>query len=340
MWRGVGRGDQNAEIYPPSHTNYYTICPTLIRKLALMSPERHGLCVTTIERHAIDGGIRRTAWCAEPLRGSGGVAAGNWVRLKPRDLGMNRTLEQAVEGLPRAHPDLLQRRALLKRTDTKRAVPVSELPDLITALGNKGYARLPGVALQRYDTQYFDTDDLECFRDHLRGRTPRVKARLRHYPDRSLSYLEVKKKNAAGTTDKKRLEVDAASADRLLDNEEVRDFLETCAPHVSDRLGPQVRTVFHRLTLLGIKSEERITLDIGITFEGQGKVVPLSNMAVLEIKQRRLNLRSQAFLELRKRHIREKPISKYCAGTVLLVDDVRAAPFRNRINRMMRLVAA
>lgn len=253
---------------------------------------------------------------------------------------MNKTLERLVEGLPFAPPELLQERALLKRTDTKRAVPTSTVPDLVRALGEQGYARIPGAGLSRYETQYFDTDDLECFRDHLRGRTPRIKARLRHYPERAVSYLEVKRKDASGTTDKRRLRVADCGAVELLEDEEVHDFLKTCVPHLSDRLGPQVRTVFHRLTLLGTQTEERLTIDVGLSFEGRNKVIPIDQIAVVEIKQRRFNPRSPAFLELRRRNIRTKPISKYCAGTVLLVEDLRAARFRNRLDRMLRMVAA
>src|SRR5690606_37665419 len=62
-----------------------------------------------------------------------------------------------------------------------------------------------GAGWARYETCYFDTPDLLTFHEHIRGRRPRVKLRIRHHLDRRRSFLEVKRKTNGGKTEKVRV---------------------------------------------------------------------------------------------------------------------------------------
>src|SRR5687767_5175086 len=117
-------------------------------------------------------------------------------------------IASALSALPVATSELLAGRELLRRTDSKYTVQVSAIPALIEAV-SRDYAvlSLPCGVIATYETLYLDSTDLRCFHDHRRGRRIRHKVRYRHYPDRQLSFLEVKSKRNEILTDKYRLAV-------------------------------------------------------------------------------------------------------------------------------------
>src|SRR5262245_34239806 len=102
-------------------------------------------------------------------------------------------LAAAFDRFPEAPLELLADRELLRRIDSKYVLPASGLPELAAGLGD-GYAvlRVPTGSVAAYRSLYFDTPDLRSFHDHRRGRRIRHKIRVRHYPDREVSFLEIK----------------------------------------------------------------------------------------------------------------------------------------------------
>jgi len=70
---------------------------------------------------------------------------------------------------------------------------------------------------------------------------------------------------------------------------------------------------YSRITLVNKSINERVTLDINLTFINPEKKITLENIVVAEVKQDKAF--QSPFCDLmHKNHIREGAISKYCLG--------------------------
>ncbi len=218
----------------------------------------------------------------------------------------------SVEHLPEATPHLLAKRALLERVDRKFVTTTSRLAELLLGLGTAYPILLSeGNTWARYQTCYLDTEQLSMFREHLRGRRPRYKIRMRRHVDRHRAFLEIKKKRANERTEKFRTE--RPYEQDALTHEELA-FVAQHTPFDSAALSLSVWTNFYRATLLGVESEERLTIDVGLHFERNGQSAQLQQLAIVELKQRRQSNLTTAAKLLHAMRIREQSMSKYCTG--------------------------
>lgn len=224
-----------------------------------------------------------------------------------------------------ASKQLREERELLRRVDTKYVCDHDAASRLLADLASD-YAALPVPSgnVATYRSLYFDTADLRCYHDHRRGRRPRLKVRVRHYPDRSLSFLEVKLKRNESVTDKRRLAI--AFGEEKLDAR-AQAFLRTCGVDAED-YRPIMRVDFHRLSLVGIGTSERVTIDSGLEVEwlgGDGR--SFGELVVVEVKQSPFCVRTPIMRALSRAGLREQAMSKYAIATALLRPELR----RNRL---------
>lgn len=241
-------------------------------------------------------------------------------------------LEATLASFAPADPSLLARRGLLRRSDTKFLLPVSALPHLLAALTEHHRVLLAGASLlARYETLYFDTPSLDFYHDHRRGRRPRHKVRIRHYPDRRVSYFEVKTKTNHETTVKHRH--GRPYGDSRLVPADLALALEMTGV-AATTLAPAAWTNFHRLTLLASSAIERVTIDLGIHFRRESSERRLDGTVLVEVKQGHRDPRSPAMLAIRHLGGRRVRASKYAAAIALLVPDVR----RNRFLPVLRRI--
>ncbi len=246
-------------------------------------------------------------------------------------------LRAALAKLPVSSPELLVDRALLKRVDTKFALRVEQLPNLLSWLeGRYAVVRAGDAPFDRYETTYFDTDSLTFLNQHLRGRRPRHKVRIRHYRQRRLSYLEVKQKTSAETTLKWRREL--SFGDHIIDAEGVR-FLEEVCPISAHELQPRADTNFDRIMLVGLTTMERVTLDLGLEFVAGAQEHTLGPVVIAEVKQDRQRWRTPIMLALRAHQIRPLSISKYCAAAALLINGARVHRYRPQLRELSRIAS-
>lgn len=214
-----------------------------------------------------------------------------------------------------AEPGLVERRALLQRTDRKFLIGGNALPPLFDVL-RPAYVLLPAAGRQwaRYESVYFDTPERALFHAHRRGLRPRYKIRIRHHMDRRLSFLEIKHKERSGRTTKTRLEL-PFDTEGLTEPE--RQFIEAYAPVSATRLVPCVSVSFLRLTLLGRNAHERLTIDRCLRLSDGMRTEQLPNVVLAEVKQER-HATTGAVAALLAQQAQEASVSKYCLGTVLL----------------------
>ena len=237
------------------------------------------------------------------------------LRLEPETDELAATLAQFAS----ADAALLADRSLLRRTDTKFVVAASRVPAIVGALA-RDYAivRMP-FELALYRSLYFDTPDLRCFHDHRRGRRIRHKIRIRHYPDRRLSFLEVKARRGETITDKQRLEI--ADGQRHLGALH-RAFLRTHVPY-ADALEPRLWVDYRRITLVGLHAPERVTIDLDLELARlDGTRCLLGTAAVIEVKQASA-CASPMLHALAAAHVRAGSTSKYITAIARVHPELR-----------------
>ncbi len=239
-------------------------------------------------------------------------------------------LGEAIEAFAPVDASLLERRSLLRRADTKFLLRAEALAVALRALSRHHRVLLAGgERIARYETLYFDVPDLRGYDDHVRGRAPRYKVRARHYPDRGVSYLEVKCKTNRERTEKARRPHPFAEA--ALSEEETAWALRITG-WPGPTLLPQAWTRFRRITLVGLDSDERVTVDLDLRLDRPPLTRRLHGLAIVEVKQARLDPRSPAMLALRRSGARVRSVSKYAVALGLLAAGVR----RNRLLPTLR----
>ena len=247
----------------------------------------------------------------------------------------NRASERAaLEQFDVASPELLAARALQKRVDAKFVVRRSDLPELLSLLAlDFQLVTSNGARQATYETLYFDTADHALFEAHRRGRRPRHKVRIRHYVERDVCYLETKTKDARGVTTKFRFPRPSRAFE--LGADDVPDI--ESAIGAIEPLIPVVDLVFPRVTLVGTRYNERLTVDLGIAASAAGREIAYPDASIIEIKQPRFDARSPGRMALRTMHMRQQRISKYCVAVAKTVGLRGSTVFKPAVRQLERM---
>lgn len=217
---------------------------------------------------------------------------------------------EAIDRFNVAGPERHQTCRLQRRFDTKFVIPPDELSEFLCFMLPDYRIALAGESrAASYTTSYFDTSCLTFFNQHLRGRRPRFKVRIRHHLERELSFFEIKRKNPGGSTSKFRAPIKHGRA--TLTPSEVDKACQYTS--VSDPLSCALEVTCHRILLFHRTREERVTIDYNMQMSSRSQDTQTSAL-VLEVKQPRIDRTSPALSWCRKRKHHVTSLSKYCYG--------------------------
>jgi hypothetical protein len=206
---------------------------------------------------------------------------------------------------------------LMNRIDSKYVFSVNKLERVLDV--TKGHYHILQLDHQReffYTTTYLDFPDLMFFNQHINGKFPRCKIRYRLYEHSGQSFLEVKCKTNKNNTVKER--INYMPIGETLDSTGT-GFVKQFVQVDTSRLRPVLISRFIRLTLVGLKTAERITIDYNLSFEdNSGKIVRLPLVAIAELKRERLNKQSLFTRLIKEFKVRKTGFSKYCIGISML----------------------
>jgi hypothetical protein len=223
---------------------------------------------------------------------------------------------------------------LMNRIDSKYVFSVNKLIGLLDR-AHEHYSILQ-LDHQRnfpYRTIYLDSPDLMFYNQHLNGKLPRYKIRYRIYEQNGQSFLEIKYKTSNDNTIKER--INYIPGEELLDPAGIT-FVNGIVPVDASSLKPVLTSRFVRLTLIGLKTAERITIDYNLTFsDTSGKVVEFPLIAIAELKRERLNKQSLFNNLVKEFDIRKTGFCKYCIGMSLLYN----LPKQNKLKPKFLLIS-
>ncbi|MBU2018910.1 MAG: polyphosphate polymerase domain-containing protein [Bacteroidetes bacterium] len=217
--------------------------------------------------------------------------------------------------------------------DTKFSVHKNILPDLLKNLINDYQILEIGEnRLMTYSSTYFDTPELSCYKDHHNSRVNRIKIRIRNYVESGIYFLEIKKKTNQGNTLKKRIDVNNMAD---ISNEKSLRFINKNTSF-NETLIATLTNGFNRFTLVNIERNERVTIDTNIAYNG---IEAYPNLAIIELKQSKLDRSAPLFDALRKMHVTPNSISKYCIGMATLNPELKQNNFKRKISALNKLSA-
>ncbi len=236
-------------------------------------------------------------------------------------------LDNCIKNFETISLDEMDSVSLMKRVDTKFLINRKKLESIFSSLyPHYKILKVNDVIKSKYSSSYFDTANYKFFLDHHNGKLNRAKVRFREYVHSKTSFLEVKRKNQKGVTIKKRMKVERPSQELNIEQKK----------YISDILDKKQELIychsnsFFRLTLVNKYSKERITLDFDLEFKKDGKTISnkTNNIAIIEIKQEKLNRNSFFYNLMKENGVRPSSMSKYCIGTSLLNQSLKANRFK------------
>ena len=225
--------------------------------------------------------------------------------------------------------------SLLDRLDTKYVFN----PDtLLKALGQmKDHYRLldvNGVQLNKYESLYFDTDNFDMYFKHYYGRANRYKIRARNYVGSALSFFEIKFKNNKGRTIKNR--VRSNQIEQMITGNS-KELLIAQTHFLEDQLKPVLWNNFTRMTFVSKNLTERLTIDLNLQFKHNEKNVEYPGLVIAEVKHDKSSS-SSAFIKLMKKmHVRQGSVSKYCLGVISLYESIKQNNFKRNIQTIKNI---
>ncbi len=212
---------------------------------------------------------------------------------------------------------------LMNRPDTKFLANKTLLLQVLTLAKDDYYVQvIESKPIARYRTTYWDSDDYMFFNMHQMGRRPRTKVRVRTYEDsHGLTFLEVKKKDNHGKTNKKRIEV--PSQTEVFDNGGNEFVIEKVGQSLHD-FHPCLQNYFKRITLVNKGKTERLTIDFDINYTNfdTQRDTDSDQLVIIELKRdgRVFSPIRDILLRLR---IKPHGYSKYVIGSYMTNPDLR-----------------
>ena len=209
---------------------------------------------------------------------------------------------------------------LMNRVDQKYMASCNQLEALLERIAEDYYVQhISGNPLAPYRTLYFDTHDLAMYTMHHNKKLNRQKLRVRTYRSTNTTFFEIKNKDNKKKTRKVRIPVDVSVFDHVLEEPEVKSFVDNNTPYPVSTLHPCLENRFERITLVDQGMSERVTIDRNISFHNRatGHDADISQLLVIEVKHEVGAGQSSIEQALHEMHILPRRMSKYCIGTAL-----------------------
>ncbi|MBU3009953.1 polyphosphate polymerase domain-containing protein [Polaribacter vadi] len=249
---------------------------------------------------------------------------------------MLKDVEKIIENFKPITLNEMNSVALMKRTDTKFVVNKSQLISILENLKNDyKVLEINSDRIMSYSSLYFDTESNKFYNDHHNGKNNRTKIRQRKYVESDLCFLEIKQKNGKGETNKTRIPVKDFELNLTQDS---KKFIANTT-HQEYNLEPSLWNAFNRITLVNIKSKERVTLDLNLNYKIKDVEKSFENLVVIEVKQERFNRKSKIVRALKSIHQHPYSISKYCIGMISLYNDLKYNVFKKKLIRINNTIA-
>jgi hypothetical protein len=230
---------------------------------------------------------------------------------------INHNIEQLLSNFDSHNLDDLHHANLQDRVDSKFILPLAFLPILLKAARNYySVLEINGKRTSNYFNQYFDTQEMNFYKDHHNGKLNRFKVRKRTYLDTQTQYLEVKFKNNHKRTVKSRIRC----SNNVQSDDNNHSFIKQHLGYDFTQLSISQQGGYQRIALANEAIPERITIDFNLWYQssaGQDRL-DLDGFFIVELKQQKHSKNSPFYQLMPHHYFAPTAFSKYCIGCVLL----------------------
>ncbi len=251
------------------------------------------------------------------------------------------SFDRDLEALRPITLDQMKSVKLMNRVDAKFLTDEATLRGVLADAAAAGYRVLvtEGQRQSPYDSVYFDTPELRMFYDHRNKHLVRQKVRTRCYVRSGQAFLEIKRKNNHGRTNKKRTELPVADMKDFSANQDACAYLARHSWFTQASLSPVLETLFTRITLVNPSLTERLTIDTQLQFKNfrTHLETTLQDAVVIELKQdgRARSQMRRIFLEHRIKPVR---VSKYCIAVTLTDPEAISGRFKMKVKAIEKTI--
>ncbi len=231
-------------------------------------------------------------------------------------------------------------RGLMNRYDTKFIFQKEQLSLLLHRLATHYQLVVAnGTEIFQYRSLYFDTDDFLFYYQHHNQHLCRYKLRYRKYTDSGRCYFEIKVKSNKKKTLKSRIQ--QPEIDPRL-GKAAKAFIHQTAGKSPlfdvDQVSAKLWTTYRRITLIHSATDERITMDVDLSFKGtDGPTQALDHIVIAECKQPQRSHCSPFMSTARDMRLFPASFSKYCVGTALLNRSVKHNRFKPQLKQIRKI---
>lgn len=224
---------------------------------------------------------------------------------------------------------------LLNRIDFKHILHTSDLNELLAHL-KEDYSLLEinKLHLFDYETQYYDSPEFQLYYAHHNGRPNRFKIRRRRYVYNNQNFFEIKHKIKGNRTHKFRVEKSGEGNSFSEIEQEMLNL--TGAPNIA--LQEKLKVNYSRITLAAKSANERITIDLGLSYSNNKEQKNLNDLVIVEVKQGVTNRRSKIILYLKSKKKHPLSMSKYAIGIAMLESSVKKNAFKSKIIQINKIL--
>lgn len=218
---------------------------------------------------------------------------------------------------------------LLNRIDTKYVLSLDLLPHILKEI-QPHYKTLDidDERIFSYNSLYFDTPADYMYLAHHNGKLNRYKIRFREYVSSKTCFLEIKYKNKGTRTIKHRTKIDSIETNL---SEKSKAYIAKYTPFKNGDLHPMIYTEFSRITLVSNQLNERVTIDLDLTFRKNGFSKETGKVVIVELKRDAAAGQSNLVNAFSRYSVYPKGFSKYCIGRALIEADLKSNNFKERI---------
>lgn len=223
---------------------------------------------------------------------------------------------------------------LLDRMDMKYIFHRNRLEDILACSQDHfRVLQVEGRKCSRYETHYYDTPDYRMYTQHHNGKLNRHKIRFRKYVDSGLAYFEIKYKNNKGRTIKDRVKV---REPQFIIKGESEFLLEKKTIYHADMLQEAIRIQYNRITLVNKNLNERVTIDLDLTYTFNDQIRKFPSLVIAEVKQDKTQ-RSPFTSVMQSKYIIPMSLSKYCFGIASMNPAVKINNFKPKLLNVKKL---
>jgi hypothetical protein len=244
-------------------------------------------------------------------------------------------IEQFIQSINELKPISLQQLdsvSLLDRIDKKFVLSNTQLHTILPCLiENYSVLEIDGNKVFSYENNYFDTKDFQFYKDHHNSYLHRIKVRSRKYVESDLSFFEIKKKEKISRTNKFREKVSSLMSE--IDDSQKETIKGFTRKNVDD-ITLILKNNFKRITLVNDQHTERVTIDFGLQFIQNEKIIPLEKVVIIEIKQSKMTQISPLANYFKTNNIRKQSFSKYIYGVLVFNTEIKNNNFLRLIKKI------